>query len=251
MIQDRSKAPCFVILGATGGIGSALARHLSEARCRLLLAGRKTSVLAGMGVELDASTMFFDATEPEQVENCLSRAQALYGRVDGVANCIGSLLLKPIHRTTPKEWERTIAANLTTAYATVRASVPVMKEHGGSIVLVSSAAARVGMPNHDAIAAAKAGVAGLALSAAATYASMGIRVNAVAPGLVKTNLTQRLLSTAGADAARAMHALGRVGDPEDVASLIAWLLDPRQNWITGQVYGVDGGLATVRPKVRA
>ena len=94
-------------------------------------------------------------------------------------------------------------------------------------------------------------MAGLTLSAAATYASMGIRVNAVAPGLVRTALTQRLLSSAGADAARAMHALGRVGTPEDVASLIAWMLDPRQDWITGQVFGVDGGLATVRPKVRA
>lgn len=251
MIQDRSRASCFVILGATGGIGSALARHLAEARCRLLLAGRKTSVLASMGVELDAPTMFFDATDVEQMENCLTRAQSLFGRVDGVANCIGSLLLKPAHRTTPKEWEQTIATNLTTAYATLRAAVPVMKEHGGSVVMVSSAAARVGMPNHEAIAAAKAGVAGLTLSAAATYASMGIRVNAVAPGLVKTGMTQRLLSSAAGDAARAMHALGRVGDPEDVASLIAWLLDPRQNWVTGQIFGVDGGLATVRPKVRA
>lgn len=251
MIQDRTKAPTFVVLGATGGIGSALARHLASMRCKLLLAGRRTSVLASMGVELDASTMFFDATNVEQVENCLNRAHALFGRVDGVANCIGSLLLKPAHRTTPKEWERTIATNLTTCFGTLRAAVPVMKEHGGSVVLVSSAAARVGLPNHDAIAAAKAGVAGLAMSAAATYASAGIRVNAVAPGLVKTGLTQRLLSTSSADAARAMHALGRVGTPEDVASLIAWLLDPRQNWITGQVFGVDGGLATLRPKVRA
>ena len=115
MIQDRSTAPCYVVLGATGGIGSALARHLAAARCKLLLAGRKTSVLAGMGVELDAPTMFFDATDVEKVESCLCRAHALFGRVDGVANCIGSLLLKPAHRTTPKEWERTIATNLTTA----------------------------------------------------------------------------------------------------------------------------------------
>jgi NAD(P)-dependent dehydrogenase (short-subunit alcohol dehydrogenase family) len=251
MIQDNTRVPCFVILGATGGIGSALARHLAEARCKLLLTGRKTSVLASLGVELDASTMFFDATDVEQVEKCLARAQALFGRVDGVANCVGSLLLKPAHRTTPDEWAKTIATNLTTAYATLKAAVPVMKDHGGSVVLVSSAAARVGLPNHEAIAAAKAGVAGLAISAAASYASIGIRVNAVAPGLVKTGLTQRILSTSGAEAARVMHALGRVGAPEDVASLIAWLLDPHQSWITGQVIGVDGGLATVRPKVRA
>jgi NAD(P)-dependent dehydrogenase (short-subunit alcohol dehydrogenase family) len=120
---------------------------------------------------------------------------------------------------------------------------------GGSVVLVSSAAARLGLANHEAIAAAKAGVIGLTLSAAATYAARGLRVNAVAPGLVRTPLTARITgSEAALKASTALHALGRIGEPEDVASAIAWLLDPAQSWVTGQVLGVDGGLATLRSR---
>jgi NAD(P)-dependent dehydrogenase (short-subunit alcohol dehydrogenase family) len=124
-----------------------------------------------------------------------------------------------------------------------------MKTDGGSVVLVSSAAARIGLANHEAIAAAKAGLIGLTLSAAATYARQRIRFNAVAPGLVRTPLTRGLVSSELAEKASvAMHPLGRLGEPDDVARAIAWLLDPDQGWITGQVLGVDGGLADIRPR---
>ncbi|GAC1557710.1 MAG: hypothetical protein NVS2B9_20250 [Myxococcales bacterium] len=120
---------------------------------------------------------------------------------------------------------------------------------GGSIVLMSSAAARIGLANHDAIAAAKAGVLGLTLASSATYAPRGVRINAVAPGLVRTPLAARILGNdASLKASEAMHALGRIGEPEDVASSIDWLLDPAQRWVTGQVFGIDGGLATLRPR---
>ena len=101
--------------------------------------------------------------------------------------------------------------------------------------------------NHEAIAAAKAGVIGLMQSAAASYASRGIRINAVAPGLVKTEMTRRIWSSEkSASVSRSMHALGRLGEPKDVASLIVWLLQPENDWVTGQVFGVDGGLGTLR-----
>ena len=119
-------------------------------------------------------------------------------------------------------------------------------------MLVSSAAVMAGLANHDAIAAAKAGVIGLLRSAAATYAPRGLRVNAVAPGLVETSLTEQLTaSDASRAASEAMHALGRLGRPEDVAAAVAFLLDPANDWITGQVLGVDGGLSSVRPRQRA
>jgi NAD(P)-dependent dehydrogenase (short-subunit alcohol dehydrogenase family) len=105
----------------------------------------------------------------------------------------------------------------------------------------------VGLPNHEAIAAAKAGVIGLARSAAATYAKAGLRFNVVAPGLVRTSATERIWRhEAAADASRAMHPLGRLGEPDDVARAITWLLEPEQDWITGQVLGIDGGLADVK-----
>jgi NAD(P)-dependent dehydrogenase (short-subunit alcohol dehydrogenase family) len=115
------------------------------------------------------------------------------------------------------------------------------------VVLVSSAAARVGLANHEAIAAAKAGIMGLVLSAAATYARQKIRFNAVAPGLVRTPLAAGLVSSELAEKASiGMHPLGRLGEPGDVARAIVWLLDPAQSWVTAQVIGVDGGLADVK-----
>lgn len=111
-------------------------------------------------------------------------------------------------------------------------------------MLLSSAAARHGFANHEAIAAAKAGIIGLTLSAAATYARQKIRVNCVAPGLVRTPLTIGITSNEiMLKNSAAMHALGRIGEPEEVAAAIRFLLE--SEWVTGQVLGVDGGLSSV------
>ena len=118
-------------------------------------------------------------------------------------------------------------------------------------MLFASAAAEIGIQNHEAIAAAKGGIIGLARSAAATYASHNIRVNVISPGLVRTQLTHRIWENPASAAASAdLHPLGRLGEPEQVASLAAWLLDPQNDWITGQVIGLDGGLSRVQPRRR-
>ncbi|MDJ0925155.1 MAG: SDR family oxidoreductase [Acidimicrobiia bacterium] len=239
----------FVILGAGGGIGSATARLLASRNARLVLAGGQGASLDAVVEETGGFRHHLDATDPVQVSEAVSAAVAAFGRVDGVANCVGSLLLKPAHITTEEEWRETIDTNLTSAFAAVKAGAKAMRSDGGSIVLVASAAAQLGLANHEAIAAAKAGVIGLTRSAAASYARQSIRVNAVAPGLVRTKLTERLTSSPQSEqASLAMHALGRLGEPADVASAIEWLLDPRQRWVTGQVIGVDGGLGSVRPR---
>ena len=105
------------------------------------------------------------------------------------------------------------------------------------------------MANHEAIAAAKGGINGLVISAAASYAPRGLRVNAVAPGLVRTPLAERLTSSeATLKASTALHPLGRIGEPGDVGAVLAWLLDPATTWVTGQVISIDGGLSSVRAK---
>lgn len=249
MHAELNPTPTFVILGATGSVGGVLAEMLAQRGARLLLAARDTDGLTSLADRLGTRSVRLDARDMQQVDNAVHRAVEIFGQIDGVANCIGSLLLKPAHLTTDEEWLDQISINLGSSFACVRAAAKAMRERGGSVVLVSSAAARIGLPNHEAIAAAKSGVEGLVRSAAATYGSKGIRINAVAPGLVRSKMTQRIWkSPAAARASEAMHAAGRLGEPVDVASMIAWLLDPACSWVTGQVFGIDGGLATVRPK---
>ena len=242
-------APSYLVFGATGGIGSNLCRRLASRGARLFLAARDGDRLGQLAAELHAVACPTDATRFEEVDACVDKAMQLHGGIDGVVNCVGSLLLKSAHATTEAEWLGTVATNLTSAFAVVRAGAKAMMNTGGSIVLVSSAAARIGLANHEAIAAAKAGVIGLTLSAAATYAARGIRVNCVAPGLVRTPMTSRLTGNETAlKASVAMHALGRIGEPEDVAAAIEWLLGREQSWVTGQTLGIDGGLASVRSR---
>jgi len=239
--------PTCMVIGATGGIGSTTCRLLASRGTRLLLVSHNEEKLQTLADELDAPYVVADATQFDQVDAAAKQAHETLGSVDAIINCVGSLILKPAHITTQTELERTIALNVTTAFAAIRAAASVMRDSGGSIVLFSSAAARIGLANHEAIAAAKGAVEGLVKSAAATYAGKNIRINAIAPGLVETPLTEAIWSRPrSAEASRSMHPLGRLGQPEDIASLAAWLVDPQNGWITGQVVGVDGGLAQLK-----
>jgi 3-oxoacyl-[acyl-carrier protein] reductase len=236
-----------LVIGAAGGIGSALVRRLVASGGKVYLAGRDATRLETLATELGMPWGTVEATDPDAIDGVADRAVAELGGLDGLANCAGSILLKPAHLTSTADWQATIATNLTSAFGCVRAAGRLMKGEGGSVVLVSSAAARVGLANHEAIAAAKAGIIGLVLSAAATYAKQKVRFNAVAPGLVRTPLSKGLLSSELAEKASVgMHPLGRLGEPDEVAAAIQWFLDPAQGWITGQVLGIDGGLADLR-----
>lgn len=239
----------YVIFGGTGGIGSAVARKLSDRGSQVVLAARDPERLRRLAAEIGAASLEVDATDLDAVDNVVKETTSRFGAVDGIVNCVGSILLKAAHQTSQEDWRKTLAANLDSAFAVVRAGARAMQKEGGSIVLMSSAAARVGIPSHEAIAAAKAGVIGLGRSAAATYASKGIRVNIVAPGLVDTPMAAGITGNPlMLKASEAMHPLGRIGRPEEVADVVTWLVSGDSGWVTGQVIGVDGGLSSLRAK---
>lgn len=243
--------PVYVLIGATGGIGSVVARRLADEGARLVLAARTEADLHDLASAIGGDPLVhpLDATNYEEVQGLIDAATDAYDRLDGVAHMVGSILLKPAHLTSVDEYREQMALNIDSSFFTVKAAARAMMKSGGSIVLSSSAVGRIGLNNHEAIASAKAGIIGLARSAAATYAKRGVRVNAVAPGLVDTPLSARILSSkAGRKQSEAMHAVGRVGQPEDVADAITWLIRPSADWVTGQVIGVDGGLGTVRSR---
>jgi len=245
-----TSSPVIIVLGATGGIGSSVTRKLAARGAQLVLAARTESSLNALAAEVGTTAIPTDATQAESVHALVQTTVERHGRLDGIVNCVGSILLKPAHLTSVDEYRDTLALNLDSAFYTVKSAARAMMKTGGSIVLCSSAVSRTGLFNHEAIAAAKAGVVGLMQSAAATYAPRKVRVNCVAPGLVETPMSARLTSNeASRKASEAMHALGRLGQPDDVAEAIDWLLDnARSSWVTGQVIGVDGGLGTIRPR---
>lgn len=229
----------FLVIAASSGIGQATVTVLRQAGHAVLTTARNNDKINPDFI-LDASD--FDAVD---------QVYAAAGALDGVVNCSGSLLLKPAHLTSRTLYDDVINSSLTTSFAVLRAAGKHMTQ-GGSVVFVSSAAALEGLANHEAIAAAKAGIIGLTLAGAASYAGMNLRVNAVAPGLTDTPLTAALLDNPlSRKVSEGMHALGRLGTPDDIARAIVFLLDPQNNWITGQVLAVDGGLSRVRPKVKA
>jgi NAD(P)-dependent dehydrogenase (short-subunit alcohol dehydrogenase family) len=228
----------YLVIAASSAIGQAVVNILISQGDHVFTTARDNRKIE--------PNVVLDATDFDAVNEVFKNV----GPVDGVVNCAGSLLLKSAHTTSQEQYQAVINASLTTAFATVRAAGIHMKE-GGSVVLISSAAALVGLANHEAIAAAKAGIIGLAQSAAATYANLNLRFNVIAPGMTETPLTSHLVSNELAlKASKAMHALDRIGTPDDIARAIVFLLDPKNNWITGQVLAVDGGLSQVRPKMK-
>lgn len=235
-----------LVVGATGSIGGALARLLSARGDTVVVAGRNADKLNALATELDCQSVVVDATDAASVDAAVAFVVSAHGRIDGAFNGAGSLLLKAAHHTRDDEWAAVMATHVTSSFYLVRACAKAMQA-GGSIVLVSSAAARIGLANHDAIGAAKAAVVGLARSSAATYAPKGIRINVVAPGLVRAGITERIFNSETAlKSSIAMHPLGRAGEPDDVARAAAFFLDGDNSWVTGQVLAVDGGLSDLK-----
>ena len=234
----------YLIFAGTSTIAKALIRKLKIFNCNVFFTSRDEKKAQDIKEEFGYDfAICKDLSDFTDTENIFQIVKEKWGQIDGVVNFAGSILLKPSHQTQFEEYLDVINKNLTTSFAITRGAGKYL-HHGGSVVFISSVAASIGIANHEAIAAAKSAVEGLTRAAACTYASKHIRFNAVAPSLTETNLSKMLTqSEMILEASRKMHALGKIGDVGDIARACSFLLNPENDWITGQVIKVEGGFS--------
>lgn len=228
-----------LVVGGSSGIGLSLVKLLHQQNANVYVLSRSASE----DWPADVQYLKVDITG-----NLDSLAGFLPAELHGLVYSVGSINLKPFGRLTEEDFLNDYRINVLGAARTIQQSVKQLKNAGASsVVLMSSVAAKTGMPYHASIAAAKAAVEGLAVSLAAELAAQQIRVNVVAPSLTDTPLAQSLLSSPEKrEASAKRHPLGKIGQPEDISRLITFLLSEESNWITGQVIGIDGGLGKLK-----
>jgi NAD(P)-dependent dehydrogenase (short-subunit alcohol dehydrogenase family) len=241
-----------LITGASGGLGQALSKKLLADDWQLILVGRDAEKLKTAYAN-NHTQIVADCSTLNGVQQTFEAIKASDLVPTALAHCIGNIRLGALHRMAQADFIDCMQANLFSAFYTLAAFTNQLKESklAGSAVFVSSAAARVGTPNHEAIAAAKGGLEALVRSAAATYASSNIRINALAPGILDTPAAAKILSS---DLTREMAArqypIAGIGNAEDVADLMAWLVSNAAARVTGQVWSIDGGFSSIRPIVK-
>ncbi|MBD8905756.1 SDR family NAD(P)-dependent oxidoreductase [Methylorubrum zatmanii] len=239
-----------VIYGGTGGIGLATARALRARGSPLHLVGRDAGRLASAAAELGQTGFTAgDVTDPGLFPRVTQEAGA---RLGGLVYAIGTIQLAPLAKLDAARIETDFRINALGAFLAVQAAAPALRAGAGSagagIVLFSTVAVAQGFAHHASVSMAKGAVEGLALSLAAELAP-AIRVNVVAPSLTRTPLAEAITrNQALASGIAAMHALQRLGEPEDVAKLAAFLVSAEAAYVTGQVIGVDGGRSSLRTK---
>ena len=238
-----------LITGASGGIGRALARQLHAQGCRVAAVGRDASRLADVDADVRIAA---DTTTPDGAALAITACQEALGAAPTLlAHCVGNTLIAPLHRTGLDAYREVMRVNLDSAVFMLQAWIAALQGTPGAAVFASSIVARIGVANHEAIAAAKGGVEALVRSAAATYAAQGMRINAVAPGMTDTPMTAGMLKMpAMRDGAARQYPLGGVQTADQVADVMTWLLGDGAARLTGQVIAVDGGFTTVRPLVK-
>ncbi len=239
-----------VLYGGTGGIGRATATALRRRGYSLHLAARDAGRLGAAASDLGETTFTAgDVADPDFFAKVTQEAGADLG---GLVYAVGTINLRPLAKLTLADVEADFRINALGAFLAVQAAVPALKasagEAGVGVVLFSTVAVAQGFPAHASVAMAKGAVEGLALSLAAEL-SPKIRVNVVAPSLTRTPLSAAITNSATlASGIAAMHALQRLGTPEDIAGLASFLVSEEAAWITGQVIGVDGGRSALRTK---
>lgn len=242
-----------LVTGASSGIGEAAARALSAAGCSLMITGRNEDKLLRLKGELlqhegRVEYLAGDICDPGFRKLLVEKTAAAFGGLDILVNSAGIIASGTIETTTPEQYDAMMEVNLRSVFHLIQLCIPHLEKTRGTIVNVSSVAGTRSFPSIFAYCVSKAGLDQLTRCAALELAPKGIRVNAVNPGVV---VTQLHLNSGMADAAyqrflehsKTTHPIGRVGRAEEVADLIAFLASDQASWITGATYQIDGGRA--------
>jgi 3-oxoacyl-[acyl-carrier protein] reductase len=228
-----------LIIGAGKGIGLATAQILNGSHSL-------TTVSRNPTPELDALHTTFYAIDA--INTDWEELQNIPEQLHGLVYCPGSINLKPFNRLSKQDFQNDFAQNVLGAVGIIQKVLPNLKRaDGASIVLYSTVASKLGMPFHASVAASKSAIEGLGKSLASEFAPNKIRVNVIAPSLLNTPLASFLLNTdEKKEASNKRHPLQRIGTPQEIAELTAFLLSDASAWMTGQIIGADGGLGSLK-----
>lgn len=251
MLDLGLRGKVVLVTGASSGIGRQTALRFGEEGARVALVARRSEELEKAATEIrlqggEALPVPADVTVPAEAEHCVDAAVTAFGRLDVLVNAAGILESGNIGNTSLEAWDRTMDLNLRAAFEMMRLATPHLIESKGCIVNVSSVNGLRSFPNVLAYCVSKAGVDQLTRCAALELAAKGVRVNAINPGVVRTNLhraggMEEQAYARFLEHSKTTHPLGRVGEPDEAADLILFLASDRAAWITGDTVNFDGG----------
>lgn len=240
-----------VVTGATSGIGRAAAARFGRDGAAVLAVGRKATALAEVAHEVHQAggrclPFEADVTAPGAPDAIVAKTLESFGGLTTLVNAAGIIATGTVENTIDDGWDAMLDINLRAPFRLMRAATPHLVASRGSVVNVSSVTGLRAFPGVLAYCVSKAGVDQLTRCAALELASKGVRVNAVNPGVVVTNLHRRSgvneeNYAAFLERSKETHPLGRAGEPEEIAELIAFLASDRAGWITGETISIDGG----------
>ena len=238
-----------IVTGASRGIGKAISISLAQAGAKLALCATNGALLEQVGSEIERLShqkpllFAFDIRDPKKVEEAVKKTLDTYSRIDILVNNAGTTRDQLLAMMSEDDWDSVLSTNLKSVFLFTKAvTKPMIRQRSGRIINMSSVVGIIGNPGQANYAASKGGVIAFTKAAAKELAKRNITVNAIAPVFIQTDMTAKLGEKLVTEM-KNLIPLGRFGEPKEVANVVVFLASEQSNYITGQVIGVDGGLA--------